>query len=208
MTPSLTASSLCRQHPLSAPSPQAEVTGTQDAGRAVGRPAALPAWAPCAGGKHGQTSCALGGLATHNSGQSPPCLERQLHTSPVRGHSPGPHHEAQPAGSLRLVSPQLPTHGRGTDRGRLPAQGADALDAIGPCVRRGKRSVPGHQDGGRSSAGAERGCVPCLARRRLPSPLGSRARLPSPGQVLCGSLTSCWKFPSAPRSQRSALRWK
>ena len=61
MTPSLTASSLCRQHPLSAPSPQAEMTRTQDSTHAAGRPASLPAWAPCAGGKHSQTSCALGG---------------------------------------------------------------------------------------------------------------------------------------------------
>ena len=43
--------------------------------------------------------------APHNSGQSRPCLERQLHTSPVRGHSLGPHHAAQPVGTLRLVSP-------------------------------------------------------------------------------------------------------
>ena len=65
-----------------------------------------------------------GWTGPHNSGQSPPCLERQLHTSPVRGHSLGPHHEAQPAGALRLVSPQLPTHCGGTDRGASPCPGS------------------------------------------------------------------------------------
>ena len=42
-------------------SPQAEMTRTRDSGHAAGQPASLPAWAPCAGGKHSQTSCALGG---------------------------------------------------------------------------------------------------------------------------------------------------
>ena len=48
--------------------------------------------------------------------------------------------------------------------------------------------------------GAERGCVPYLARRHLPSHLGFGPGTPVQGRC-CGSLTSYWKFPFAPRSR-------
>lgn len=150
--------------------------------------------------------------APHSSGQRPPCLERHLHTSPVQGHGLGsilsPHHEAQAVGTLRLVSPQLPGHGRGTERAASPCPGCwhpgCGVAPACPGVRRAFQNigmVDGHQQG------ADGGCVPHLDRRRLPDHLGSWARLPSPGQVL-GFLTPYWKFPFAPRCQSSALRWK
>lgn len=112
---------------------------------------------------------------------------------PWEGTRPGLHPFPPPrspgCGDPPFGEPPAPRSRQGHREG-----GISLSRALAPWMRSGPRMpgvrrafqnigmVDGHQQG------ADCGCVPHLARRRLPDHLGSRARLPSPGQVL-GFLT-------------------